>query len=436
MTASDPPSIRLTPPWRVLFILVLVYVVSLIDRSIIGILAKPIQADLQLDDTQLGLLGGFAFVVLYATLGVPIAWLADRRSRVLIISISVAVWSLCTSLCGLSRDFSQLFFARMGVGVGEAGGIAPSYSLIADHFPQERRARALAIFTIGSPIGFALGILFGGWIAANSDWRLAFIVTGLLGLPVAALVRFGITEPQRGGLDGAAAGAPAPTVQAVAASLIRNRTFWLLTAGATLSNVSVNGLFFWLPSFFQRSLGLDLVDTSWFYGSLVLVGGVAGIAGGGLLGDRMGRQSLKAFVLIPAVSFLMSSPLYALALFAPTLSLAWLLFVIPQALSFVYPGPMLTALNHIVPPNTRATASALFLMIAHLLGTGLGTAFIGFASDSLSMTYGADGLRYALLLAVGTNVLAAVAFAAAGQTIRKDWRGEHPRPNKASAGAR
>lgn len=435
MTETDPARGALTPPTRLLAILILVYVVSLVDRSIIGILATSIKADLALDDTQLGLLGGFAFVALYATVGVPVAWLADRRSRVAIISVSVAAWSICTSLCGLARNYAELFIARMGVGIGEAGGIAPSYSLIADHFPQHQRARALAIFTIGSAIGFAIGILAGGWIAANSDWRVAFVVTGLIGLPVAALVRFGIREPVRGGFDGIAAQAPPPAWRAIVSALARNRTFWLLTAGATLSNVSVNGLFFWLPSYFQRNLGLTLFETSWFYGTLVLVGGIAGMTIGGMLGDRLGRRSLRPFVLIPAISFLLSAPLYALALFTSNLWLAWFFFLLPQALAFFYPGPMLTALNHVVPPNMRATASAIFLMIAHLFGTGLGTAFIGIVSDAMAADMGSEGLRYALLLAVAANVLAAFAFAAAALTIKRDWRGRHPGDEEEAAAA-
>ncbi len=196
---------------KVLAVLLLAYIFNFIDRQIIGILAVPIKSDLQLSDSQLGLMGGLAFALFYTGLGIPIAWLADRKSRVTIIGVSVAVWSAFTALCGLAQNFWQLFLSRMGVGIGEAGGVAPSYSLISDYFPPERRARALAIFSFGIPVGSALGIFFGGWIATHVDWRSAFIIVGLAGLPVAALVKFGLRDPVRGGFDsGAGAGDVAP----------------------------------------------------------------------------------------------------------------------------------------------------------------------------------------------------------------------------------
>jgi MFS family permease len=183
-----------TPGRRVLWILLLAYIFNFIDRQIIGVLAIPIKAELQLTDTQLSLMGGIAFALFYSGIAIPTAWLADRKNRVNIIAFSVAFWSLFTALCGLAQNFWQLFLARMGVGIGEAGGVAPSYALISDFFPKERRARALALFSLGIPIGSALGVFFGGWIAANLDWRSAFIIVGLAGLPAALLVKLGIAS--------------------------------------------------------------------------------------------------------------------------------------------------------------------------------------------------------------------------------------------------
>ncbi|HWN81613.1 MAG TPA: MFS transporter, partial [Candidatus Udaeobacter sp.] len=190
-----------TPGGRVLLILLLAYIFNFIDRQIIGILAVPIKAELALTDTQLSLMGGIAFALFYSGLAIPIAWLADRRSRVNIIAVSIALWSLFTAACGLAQNFWHLFLARMGVGIGEAGGVAPSYALISDLYPKAKRARALAFFSLGIPLGSALGVFFGGWIASHLDWRAAFMIVGLAGLPSALLVRLGIREPDRGGFD-------------------------------------------------------------------------------------------------------------------------------------------------------------------------------------------------------------------------------------------
>src|SRR5688572_25084849 len=218
---------------RVLFILLLAYIFNFIDRQIIGVLAVPIKADLGLSDRQLGLMGGIAFALFYSGLAIPIAWLADRKNRVNIIAVSVALWSLCTAACGLAQNFWHLFLARMGVGIGEAGGVAPSYALISDYFPPARRARALAFFSLGIPIGSALGVFFGGWLATHLDWRSAFFIVGLAGLPAALLVKLAIREPVRGGFDtkDGSASEDAPPFPAVAATLFGKPSFWLLSFG-------------------------------------------------------------------------------------------------------------------------------------------------------------------------------------------------------------
>ncbi len=407
---------------RVLLILLLAYIFNFIDRQIIGILAVPIKADLELSDSQLGLMGGLAFALFYTGLGIPIAWLADRYSRVNIIAVSVAVWSAFTAVCGLAHNFWQLFLARMGVGIGEAGGVAPSYSLIADYFPPERRARALAIFSFGIPIGSALGIFFGGWIATNVDWRAAFIIVGLIGLPIAALVKFGLKDPVRGGFDsGARAGDAAPPFSAVFKTLIRKPSFWLLSFGAASGSILGYGLIFWLPSFFKRSFQLELVEVSWFYGSIVLIGGVIGTWLGGWLGDRVGKGNPGGYALIPAICFLLAAPAYAAGLFAPSLAAGWLLFVIPQMLGLAWLGPVIAAVQHIVPPNMRSTASASFLFINNLIGIGFGTWFVGRMSDNMKASYGDESLRYSILYTLGFYLLSSALYFLASRTLRRDW---------------
>ncbi|MFN3288547.1 MAG: MFS transporter, partial [Sphingomonadaceae bacterium] len=197
-----------TRPGVALVLLTIVYAFNFLDRQIMGILVQPIKAELDLSDTQLSLLGGLAFAIFYTTLAVPIATLADRASRTWIITVALVMWSGFTALCGAAQNFTQLFLARLGVGVGEAGGVAPSYSLIADYFPPERRARALGIFSLAVPIGASLGIFFGGWIAANINWRVAFIAVGLAGVLFAIPFRLLMREPPRGRFDPPAPPAP------------------------------------------------------------------------------------------------------------------------------------------------------------------------------------------------------------------------------------
>ena len=407
---------------RVLAILLLAYIFNFIDRQIIGVLAVPIKAELQLSDTQLSLMGGIAFALFYSGIAIPVAWLADRKSRVNIIAFSVALWSAFTAVCGLAQNFWHLFLARMGVGIGEAGGVAPSYALISDYFPKERRARALALFSLGIPIGSALGVFFGGWIASNLDWRSAFIIVGLAGLPAALLVKLFIKEPVRGGFDSVdgTASAPAPPFGTVAGTLARTPSFWLLSFGAASGSILGYGLIFWLPSFFSRSFDLELIEVSYFYGSIVLVGGVLGTWLGGWIGDRIGQANPGGYALVPAVCFLIAAPCFAFGLFA-SLEVAWVLFTIGQMMALAWLGPVIAAVQHIVPPNMRATASASFLFINNLIGIGFGIFFLGFMSDAMKEAHGEDALQYSILYGLGFYVLSAALYFVASTRLKKDW---------------
>jgi MFS family permease len=412
-----------SPGTRVLLILLLAYIFNFIDRQIIGILAVPIKADLGLSDKQLGLMGGIAFALFYSGLAIPIAWLADRRSRVRIIAWSVGLWSLFTAACGLTQNFWQLFVARMGVGIGEAGGVAPSYGLISDFYPKAKRARALAFFSLGIPIGSALGVFFGAWIASHLDWRSAFLIVGLAGLPAALMVRLFIPEPVRGGYDSAdgAASDPAPPFLEVAATLARIPSFWLLSFGAASGSILGYGLIFWLPSFFSRSFHLELSQVGWFYGSIVLIGGVAGTWLGGWFGDKAGPADPGAYARIPSLCFLVAAPVFAIGLFAPSLWLGWLLFAFGQMLALAWLGPVIAAVQHIVPPNMRATASASFLFINNLIGIGFGIFFLGFMSDAMKAAYGDDALRYSILYGLVFYLLSAALYFVAAKRLRQDW---------------
>ena len=396
--------------------LLLVYTFNFIDRQILGILAGPIKAELALSDTQLGLLGGLAFAILYSTMAIPLAMVADRTSRTWVITGSLAVWSGFTALCGFATGFWSMFLVRLGVGVGEAGGVAPSYALIADYFPPAERARALAVYSLGIPLGAALGVLFGAQIAARIDWRTAFIVVGLLGVLIAPLFRFAVREPKR--LVPARAQAPLSSAFAILAG---KRSFWLMAFGAASCSTLGYGFAFWFPQLLQRSFGLDLIDTSYFYGGVLLLGGIAGVLGGGVLGDRLGKGDRGKYALIPAVAFVVAVPLFAAGILSGSVGLAFLLFLLPQALAYMWLAPIITAVQHLVPAPMRATASASFLLINNLVGLGAGTYVLGALSDALTGRFGSQALAMSMLAGLGFYLLAAGLLAFAAKPLRREW---------------
>ena len=405
----------------VLFILVVVYTFNFIDRQIIGILAVPIKADLGLTDTQLGLMGGLAFALFYTGLGIPVAMLADRWSRTWIMTAALAVWSAMTAACGLAGNFWQLFLARLGVGVGEAGGVAPAYSLISDFFPPEQRARALSIYSFGIPIGSALGIVFGGIIASMVSWRWAFFVVGIAGILIAPLFRLTIKEPVRGQFDRHQDDSPAPSLREILSILWSKPSFWIMSLGAACSSMMGYGMFFWLPSFFVRSYGITLLEASLFYGAILLVGGLAGIWIGGSLADRFGKTRRSAYAIIPAVAFLASIPFYVVGVLSPNLVVSFFVMLVPTALGLAWLGPVISAMQHLVRPNMRATTSAIFLFINNLIGIGAGTVAIGALSDALQGRYGEDSLRYSILAGTVFYVIAAALFLIASPRLEQDW---------------
>ena len=413
MTAVASPMAR-----RVLVLLTLAYVLNFLDRQMLGILAAPIKADLHLTDAQFGQIAGTAFALLYSVLGLPLALLADRTSRSAVVAGSLAVWSGFTALCGTASGFTQLFLCRLGVGVGEAGGVAPSYALIADYFPKEKQARALAFYSLGVPIGLAAGTLFGAYIAAAIGWRAAFLAMGSVGLVYVPLFRLLVRDRPR------AAGTQAPRAAALAATLgevARKPSFWLLAFAASCSSLAGYGLAVWTPSILMRSFGLDLVHTGQFTASLLLLGGVSGVMLGGVLADRLGASKRRWYPLLPAIAWLITAPLFALGLKAPSLTLAWVLLLVPNALNILWLGPITTAVQHLVAPSRRATASGAFLFINNLIGLGIGPWLIGAISDHLKANNGAEALRIASVDVLAFYLLAALLALLASRRIERDW---------------
>jgi len=400
----------------VLALLLLAYILNFLDRQILGILAQPIKADLHLTDTQFGAVGGLAFALLYSVLGVPLAYLADRTSRSGVVAASLAVWSAFTALCGAAGSFTQLFLCRLGLGVGEAGGVAPATALIADHFPPERRARAMAIYYLGVPLGLALGTLIGAYVAHVVNWRVAFVVAGVAGLMLAPVLRIVVRDLPKS-RSTACQASPSAAFGIVA----RKPAFWLLAFASAFSSLCGYGLALWTPSVLMRSYGLDLLSTGNFLAALLLAGGCAGVFAGGWFADRLGASDRGWYARLPAIAWLITIPCWAFGLLAPNLWVAWPLLLLANGLNILWLGPLLTAAQHLVPQPMRSTASGSFLLITNLVGLGAGPLLMGSLSDALKSTYGADSLRYAAVGCTVFYLLAAVLAFLAIPSLKAHW---------------
>jgi len=426
MTQQDTGGASLQPSaglrGRVLALLLLAYIFNFLDRQILGILAGPIIADLKLTDAEFGAIGGIAFALLYSFLGVPLAMLADRTSRSRVIAGAVAVWSAFTALCGTATSFGQLFFYRLGVGVGEAGGVAPSYALIADYFPPERRARALAIFSLGIPLGLAGGTLIGAYLAAWIDWRAAFLAMGIAGLILAPAMLFLVPDRHRAPV----AVADRIPFRTVFAMIARKPTFWLMASAASCSSLAGYGLALWTPSVLERSFGFGLIERGQFLASIFLIGGTAGVFAGGWLADRLGQGDKRWYARLPAIAWLITAPTFAVGLLAPDPWVAWPLLLIPNALNILWLGPVTTAVQHLVPQPMRSTASASFLLINNLVGLGVGPTLIGALSELFKERFGTEALRYAAVSVVGFYLVAALLMLFAIRRLQADWVEDRP----------
>ncbi len=404
----------------VLAMLMLAYIFNFLDRQLLGILAAPIKLDIGLTDTQFGAIGGLAFALLYATLGVPLAYLADRTSRAWVITGALCAWSLFTALCGMATTYWQLFAARLGVGCGEAGGVAPSYAVISDYFPPQHRAKALGTFSLGIPIGLSFGTLLGAYVAILFDWRTAFIGMGVAGILLAPLFRYIVRDKRR---PERVPGAMAEVAPAEAFRIIaRIPAFWLMAIAAGCSSLCGYGLALWVPSVLIRSYHMELLEAAHFVGFGVLIGGSIGVIGGGWLADRMGARDRGWYIKLPAIAWLITAPTYFLGLLVPNVPLAWLILLIPNALNIFWMGPVTTAVQHLVPPQMRATASGSFLLINNLIGLGVGPLLMGFMSDQLTGRLGDEALRWSVLMCLSFYLLAAILASLSVRSLRAAWR--------------
>ena len=372
-----------------LMLLLAINSVNFIDRTIVNILSQPIKAELHLDDWQIGLMGGLTFALFYATLGLPIARLAERKSRVNIISMAVAAWSVMTGLCGLAPNFAVLLMCRVGVGVGEAGCSPPAHSLLSDYFPPNRRATALSIFSLGVPVGALIGAVFGGWAGQSLGWRYTIMLAAVPGVLLAILAKLTLREPARGGTELKAA-APVdaaekpPSLMDVARRLFSRRTFWHIAAGATLASFAGYGIGQFSAAYFVREYGLGLKTVGLVFG---MIGGVSAGVGtllGGLLTDFAGKHDKRWYVFVPAIGLIVAAPLYMLGYAQSHWPIAAGLLLLPGIFHYTFLGPSFAVTHSMVQPRMRATASAVLVLIMTLLGMGLGPLLVGVAGDLLA----------------------------------------------------
>ncbi|MFL0670731.1 MAG: spinster family MFS transporter [Erythrobacter sp.] len=419
-SSSGAQSVRLT-----LWILLIVYVFNFIDRQIVNILAEPIARDLQLSDTQIGLMTGLAFALFYTVLGIPIARLADRGSTSLpkLIAAALAVWSLMTALCGLAQNFAQLLLARIGVGVGEAGCTPPAHSLISDMVPPEKRASALAFYSLGIPVGTLMGMIIGGTLADFVGWREAFLIVGLPGVALALVVWFVLKDPRQS--DAAtilrAQNQPAalPLGQAVR-EVMASRAYLLLLCAGSAAAFLAYGKTTWTTIFFQRTHDLTPGQVGLWFGLITGVGGAMGTFLGGYLADRFGAINRRHVLSAPAIGMALAVPLAIAAYHAPTWPLALILLFVPTVMNSLYYGPTYSAAQGLVPLRARAIAAATLLFFQNLIGLGLGPLFFGMLSDWLQPVYGAESVRYVLYGAALLGLVPAFFFWRCGLRLNEE----------------
>ncbi len=423
--------------WYVVGVLTAAYASSHVDRQIMAILLEPIKLELGASDTQMGFLVGLTFALFYATLGMPIAMLADRTNRRNIITAAITVWSAMTVLCGYVANFLQLTLARIGVGIGEAGSTPPSHSIISDLFPANRRGTAMGVYALGVNFGLLIAYLAGGWLSEHYGWRTTFVVVGLPGLLVAALIYLTVREPKRGQADVQAAVQPvapaaaierestveaerAPTFGTVARHMLAVRSIRHLCIGSAVAGFIGYGFVLWMPSFLVRSHGLSPTEIGL---TLALMNGVIGALGtftAGKLADVLARRDIRWRSWVVAAGKGGYVPFLAAVFMVDDLKIALLLYTVPAFFGGFYLAPTAALIQSLVSLRMRALASSIQLFVLNIIGMGLGPQMVGILSDWFAPTHGQESLRMALLILSVLNLWCAWHYYTAGRTLRAD----------------
>jgi MFS family permease len=405
----------------VLGVLTLVYMLNYLDRGLIILLLQPIKEDLHLSDTQLGFVTGFAFALFYATLGVPIARLADRGNRVTITSIAIALWGCTVMLCLFVTNFLQLVLARIAAAVGESGCTPPTYSLLGDYFPGAAdRPRAMAVYWLASPVALLVSLILGGWLNERYGWRMTFFIMGIPALLVAALVKRTIVEPRmRSGVPRGPA-PPQPRMVDVLKALWLQPSSRNLSLGYILLLTMALGLSPWYAAFMIRTHGMTTAQVGLWLGLIFGFGGIASILSGGYIAGRWLADNERAQMRLTSLTIVSLVPCFAAFLLLPNKYQA-LIALIPLMIGLgLFVGPTFALMQRLVADEMRATTLAIVMLLANLIGMGFGPQVVGILSDRLAPLEGKDSLRYAMLTMSFVALWAAYHFWMAGQTVQKD----------------
>jgi MFS family permease len=418
-SALDNPAYQ----YYVVFVLVLGYVFNVVDRGALGVLVQPIKAELHISDTAMGLLTGLAFAVFYSVMGVPIARLADRWSRVNVLALAIGLWSLATAACGLAYNYGTLFLFRSLTGTGEAGGSPPSHSLISDYFSPSRRATALAIYAMSVPFGTALGSFTSGWGNVYLGWRMTFFLVGLPGLLVALLVWLTVKEPPRGYSDGpnAKPQRAAPPFLEVFRFLLTRRSFMHMSVAAALHSVMWYAGSNWNAAFFVRSHGMNTGEAGSWLGLFALIGAIGSFMGG-FLADRIStrRNDKRWYMWVPAIACLAMVPFQFVSYLSPEMAVVVPSFSLMVVLASMFFGPSFAVAQSIATVRMRATSASVLLFIQTIIGLTIGPLLVGVFSDLLAPSSGAASLRYSMVIVGLANIWAALHYFLGARNYRAD----------------
>lgn len=424
--ASGHPEVDATLAVRrrtlTLALLTLVYFFSYMDRQILAILLELIKADLRLSDAQLGMLSGLAFAIFYAGLGIPVARLADRKNRRNIIAIALSLWSAMTALCGLAQNFVQLLLFRIGVGVGEAGSSPPSHSIIADLYPPEKRASAMAIYATGVVLGGGFGTMIGGTIAGYFGWRWAMILVGIPGIILAIIVRLFVVEPKRGMSDAQLAvdKEAMPSVGSAFAGMWRSRPAFHLVMAVTITSLIGYGLTSFGPSYLQRSLGFSIQKVALLVAPIAaVVGAFSGIVGGRIADKVSERYGIHAQSWMVAILKCLALPFTFLFFLTDSPTIAVVAYSFQYLFASSYLGPTFALIQGLAPLKVRALWAAVTLLVINMVGLGLGPLGIGLISDALRPRFGDESLRWAMVMMAALTPWAIFHYWRAGVLLKR-----------------
>ena len=413
-TASLPlPGHRTT-----LTLLMLAYTLSMCDRMILSILFPDIKAEFGLTDTQLGFLGGISFALFYATMGLPIAKLSDQYSRKRIVIASLIIFSIMTALGGMATGFISLLVFRIGVGIGEAGVNPASHSIIADYFPPQRRAFAMAILMLGGSFGMMFGFVGGGFIAEAYNWRIALVSVGVPGLLLAVVMARSLREPGRGTYE-IETPPPPPPIRTTAATMWANPAMRHLIAGGIAVGLMGYGFTQWLPTFFMRTHDLSQSQTGMLMAGVFGISGAIGALAAGKWFDRLSTRGFQHGMRMLAIVPFFTGPFFIMGLLADDLTTAILLFIIPGFAGNYAIGPTIAMVQTLSPVHMRAVSSAIKMLCLNLIGMGLGPLLVGVLSDLLTPEYGEDALSVALAFFTLVGLWGTVHFWLCGRALAK-----------------